>query len=227
MSRTRTGYTTVIFDLDGTLLDTLEDLHLTLNHTLKELDMPSRTLAETRAFVGNGIRKLIERAVPAGTDEQSIVRANKIFDEHYAAHCNDHTRPYPGIIEAVAKLRKQGVQVAVVSNKTQYAVDELVDIHFPSAFDAVVGVREGIAKKPARDMVDAALAEMGAAAQEDAAGGRAAYVGDSEVDIATAANAQMPCISVTWGFRDEAQLLAAGATTLAHNVDELMAALQR
>ena len=138
-----TSYSTVIFDLDGTLLDTLEDLHLTLNHTLAALGMPTRTLAETRAFVGNGIRRLIERAVPAGTDEATVAKANAEFDAHYAVHCNDHTRPYPGVPELLARLRGRGVRLAVVSNKTQYAVDELVGIHFEGAFDAVVGVRPG------------------------------------------------------------------------------------
>lgn len=215
-----THYSTVIFDLDGTLLDTLEDLHLTLNHTLAALGMPTRTLAETRAFVGNGIRRLIERAVPAGTDEATIAKANAEFDAHYTVHCNDHTRPYPGICELVAHLREKGVRVAVVSNKTQYAVDELVGIHFPGAFDAVVGVRPGVAKKPARDMVDMAIAEMGGVAC-----GPSVYVGDSEVDVATAAAAELPCLSVSWGFRTPEQLAEAGAATICATADELERAL--
>lgn len=213
-------YQTVIFDLDGTLLDTLEDLHLTLSHTLAALGMPERTFAETRAFVGNGIRRLIERAVPAGTDEATIAAANDEFDHHYARHCNDHTRPYPGICELVAHLREKGVRVAVVSNKTQYAVDELVGIHFPGAFDAVVGVRPGVARKPARDMVDVARAEMGGVAC-----GPSVYVGDSEVDVATAAAAGLPCLSVSWGFRTPEQLAEAGAATICATAAELERAL--
>lgn len=215
-----THYSTVIFDLDGTLLDTLEDLHLTLNHTLAALGMPTRTLAETRAFVGNGIRRLIERAVPAGTDEATVAKANAEFDTHYAVHCNDHTRPYPGVPELLARLRGRGVRLAVVSNKTQYAVDELVGIHFEGAFDAVVGVRPGVARKPARDMVDVAIAEMGGVAC-----GPSVYVGDSEVDVATAAAAELPCLSVSWGFRTPEQLAKAGAATICATADELERAL--
>lgn len=215
-----TRYSTVIFDLDGTLLDTLEDLHLTLNHTLEALGMPTRTLEETRAFVGNGIRRLIERAVPAGTSEDTIADANTEFDRRYAEHCNDHTRPYPGVPELLARLRERGVRLAVVSNKTQYAVDELVGIHFAGAFDAVVGVREGVARKPARDMVDVAIVEMGGAEA-----GAAVYVGDSEVDVATAASAELPCLSVSWGFRTPAQLREAGATAICATAEELEAAL--
>lgn len=214
-------YDTVIFDLDGTLLDTLEDLHLTLNHTLAALGMPERTFAETRAFVGNGIRRLIERAVPAGTDEATVAKANAEFDAHYARHCNDHTRPYPGVPELLARLRGRGVRLAVVSNKTQYAVDELVGIHFPGAFDAVVGVRPGVAKKPARDMVDVALAEMGGTAGE-----AAVYVGDSEVDVATAAAAGLPCLSVSWGFRTPEQLREAGASAICATAAELAVTLE-
>lgn len=206
---------TIIFDLDGTLLDTLEDLHLTLNYALAAHGMPERTLAETRAFVGNGIRRLIERAVPAGTGVGDIDEVQASFDAHYAEHCNDHTRPYPGIPELLTRLRGRGARLAVVSNKTQYAVDELVGIHFPGAFDAVVGVRGGVARKPARDMVDVALTEMGAHASG------AVYVGDSEVDVATAANAGLPCISVSWGFRTPEQLREAGASVIVSSAGDL------
>ena len=214
-------YDTVIFDLDGTLLDTLEDLHLTLNFALGAHGMPRRTFEETRAFVGNGIRRLIERAVPAGTDVTTTDEVQATFDGHYARHCNDHTRPYPGVPELLERLRERGARVAVVSNKTQYAVDELVGIHFAGAFDAVVGVREGVARKPARDMVDVALSEMGAAAQADVEGGRAVYVGDSEVDVATAANAGLPCISVSWGFRTPDELREAGATRIVSDASDI------
>ena len=221
-----TGYATIVFDLDGTLLDTLEDLHLTLNHALESQGLPSRTFEEARAFVGNGIRRLVERAVPHGTDDAVTEAVFDEFNRWYAVHCNDHTHAYAGMVELVASLRAEGRRVAVVSNKSDYAVQDLMAIYFPGAFDAVLGVREGIARKPARDMVDAALAEMGAAAQADAAAGRTVYVGDSEVDIATARNAQMPCVSVSWGFRDLAQLEAAGATRIAHSPAELATVLR-
>ena len=221
-----TGFATVVFDLDGTLLDTIEDLHLTLDHALEANGLAPRSLAEARAFVGNGIRKLVERGVPAHTPPEVVDAVFDEFNRHYAAHCNDHTSAYPGMRELVASLRSEGRRVAVVSNKSDYAVQELVGIYFPGAFDAVAGVREGIARKPARDMVDAALAAMGPGAQADAAAGRAAYVGDSEVDVATARNAQMPCLSVSWGFRSVAQLEEAGATRILATPDELARAIR-
>lgn len=210
----------VIFDLDGTLLNTLEDLHLTINHTLEWAGLPTQSHADTRAYVGNGIRKLVERSAPAGTPAEVVDELLAEFDRHYAEHCNDHTAPYPGIPELLERLHAEGIRTAVVSNKTQYAVTSLVDTHFPGAFKAVVGVREGIAKKPAPDMVRLALSEMGAA--EDVP---AVYVGDSEVDVATAANAALPCMAVAWGFRTEVQLTAAGATQIYTSAEELAQAL--
>ena len=215
------GYTTVVFDLDGTLLDTICDLHLALNHSLEALGLPPRTLEEATAFVGNGIHRLVERGVPAGTGADVVERVFSEFNRYYAAHCNDNTHPYPGIIELVRGLRAEGRHVAVVSNKSDYAVQDLVGVYFPGEFDAVLGVREGIRRKPARDMVDAALATMGPEAQASAASGRAAYVGDSEVDVQTARSAEMPCVSVSWGFRSVRQLREAGATTICATPDEL------
>ena len=156
-----TGYSTVVFDLDGTLLDTLEDLHLAINHTLAWAGLPEQTLAETRAYVGNGIRRLIENSVPGGTSADIIDTMQAEFDSFYAVHCDDHTHPYPGIPELLESLRAEGRRISVVSNKTDYAVASLVAKHFPDAFDVAVGVREGVAKKPARDMVDLALSLMG------------------------------------------------------------------
>lgn len=215
------GYTTVVFDLDGTLLDTIRDLHHALNHALGAFGLPGRTLAEATAFVGNGIHRLVERGVPTGTDAATVERVFDEFNAWYAKHCNDTTQAYPGVVELVRELRAEGRHVAVVSNKSDYAVQDLVRIYFPGEFDAVLGVREGIRKKPARDMVDAALAEMGEAAQADARAGRAAYVGDSEVDVQTAAAAEMPCVSVSWGFRSVDQLQEAGATTIVDTPAEL------
>lgn len=222
----------VIFDLDGTLLDTLEDLHLAINHTLAWAGLPEQGMAETRAYVGNGVRRLIERSVPAATPTEVVDELNAEFDRFYAEHCNDHTAPYPGVPELLERLRGAGVRCAVVSNKTQYAVSDLVRIHFPGAFEAVVGVREGVAKKPAPDMVALALAEMGDGANGPSAEGaaqapraHAAYVGDSEVDVATAKNSGLPCLAVSWGFRSEAQLTEAGATTICATTAALEKAL--
>ena len=211
------AYETVVFDLDGTLLNTLEDLHLSTNATLAAHDMPPRTLDEVRCFVGNGIRLLIHRAVPAGTPAATEDAVYQDFRAHYAAHCEDHTGPYPGIPELLAHLRAAGVRLAVVSNKGDFAVQELIARQFPGVFDAVLGECEerGIRKKPAPDMVNAALERMGAT--------RAGlvYVGDSEVDVQTAANVGCPCLSCTWGFRGREELLAAGATTLVDTPAEL------
>lgn len=217
-----TGYSTVVFDLDGTLLDTLEDLHLAINHTLTWAGLPEQTLADTRAYVGNGIRRLIENSVPKGTSADMIDTMQAEFDSFYAVHCDDHTHPYLGIPELLGRLRAEGRRISVVSNKTDYAVASLVAKHFPDVFDVAVGVREGVAKKPARDMVDLALSLMGEEAARDAAEGRAAYVGDSEVDVATSANAGLPCLAVCWGFRSTKQLADAGATVIARDARELM-----
>lgn len=211
------AYSTAIFDLDGTLLDSLEDLHLSTNVALAEHGLPARSLEEVRRFVGNGIRKLVERAVPAGTGAAEQEAVYEDFCAHYAAHCEDNTGPYPGILELLARLRAAGVRLAVVSNKGDFAVQELVARQFPGAFDAILGENEaaGIRKKPAPDMVEAALARMGA----DRDG--MVYIGDSEVDVQTAASVGCPCISCTWGFRSVDDLLAAGATTFVDTPDEL------
>ncbi len=214
------GVPLVIFDLDGTLLNTLEDLHLAINHTLAWAGLPEQGMAQTRAYVGNGIRRLIERSVPAGTPSDVVSVLNVEFDSFYAEHCRDNTQPYEGIPGLLARLGERGARMAVVSNKTQYAVSDLVEAHFPGAFDAVVGVRGGVAKKPAPDMVALALEEMGAGEL-----GRAVYVGDSEVDVATARNAGLECLAVSWGFRSEEQLVEAGATTICTTPAELEAAL--
>ncbi len=210
----------VIFDLDGTLLNTLEDLHLAINHTLAWAGLPEQGIAQTRAYVGNGIRRLIERSVPAGTPPEVVDELNAEFDSFYAEHCRDNTQPYEGIPGLLARLGERGARMAVVSNKTQYAVSDLVEAHFPGVFDAVVGVREGVAKKPAPDMVALALEEMGTGEL-----GHAVYVGDSEVDVATARNAGLECLAVSWGFRNEAQLVEAGATTICATPAELEAVL--
>lgn len=224
------AFETVVFDLDGTLLDTLNDLHLSTNAALAAHDMPARTLDEVRRFVGNGIALLIHRAVPEGTpaDVEAAVLAD--FRRHYGAHCEDHTGPYPGIPELLAHLRAAGVRVAVVSNKADFAVQELVARQFPDTFDAVLGECEerGVRKKPAPDMVEAALKRMGAAAGAPGQGDPSptdhatlAYVGDSEVDVATAANVGCACVGCAWGFRGRESLLASGATVVVDTPAEL------
>lgn len=208
-------YEAAIFDLDGTLLDTLEDLKNACNHVLTELDLPTRTLEEIRSFVGNGILNLIRRAVPAGTDEEIIRRAYERFLPWYNAHCMDETRPYPGIPEVITALRNAGLRTAVVSNKADPAVQELISHFFPGRFDAIAGEKEGVRKKPAPDTVFSVLHTL------DCPPEKAVYIGDSDVDIETAANAGTSCIAVTWGFRSREFLLAHGAEILAEEPEML------
>lgn len=212
-------YDLAIFDLDGTILDTLEDLAGSTNAALAESGYPARTVDEVRRFVGNGIRKLIQRAVPEGTSPEGAERALAAFRAHYAEHSMDATRPYPGIPEMLSRLRAAGLRLAVVSNKVDEAVKVLCGAYFPGIFDEAVGERPGIRKKPAPDAVDAVLASLGAARD------RAAYIGDSDVDILTAQNAGMDGLIVTWGFRDAAFLKEKGARRLLDTPAELYDAL--
>ncbi len=207
--------TLVIFDMDGTILNTLEDLLESTNAALAANGFPERSLAEVRRFVGNGIAKLIERAVPEGTPADVRGRVLADFKEHYAVHCADHTHPYAGVPELLADLRARGVLTAVVSNKADFAVQTLARDYFPGLFDCVLGEKEGIAKKPAPDMVNAVLNKLGVAP----AGAR--YVGDSEVDVETARNSGLSGVFVTWGFRSVETLRAAGAAVLAATPAEL------
>ncbi len=214
-------YRAVLFDMDGTLLDTLEDMTASINAALSAEGLPRRTVDEVRRFVGNGNRKLAERAAGAGGGKDLTERVLRRFHEHYAVHCADHTRPYAGAAELLDRLRGRGIRTAVISNKADYAVRSLAARYFPGGFDCVTGEREGIRRKPAPDGLLAALAEMGAGKDE------AVYVGDSDVDIAAARNAGLPCISVTWGFRTKDFLLSRGASQTADTMDELEALLLR
>ncbi len=188
--------TTVVFDLDGTLLNTLEDLADSTNHALRLHGMPERSLEEIRRFVGNGVRKLIERAVPEGTDEARFEEVFADFKRYYVNHCMVKTDLYPGIRELLRTLKAEHYKTAIVSNKLQSGVDELYRHYFTDTVEIAVGERSGMQRKPAPDMVELALREMGATQEETV------YVGDSDVDIATAVNSGLPCISVLWGFRD-------------------------
>lgn len=208
---------TVVFDLDGTLLNTLDDLTTSTNYALSHHGLPLRTRGEVRQFVGNGIRNLIRLAVPSGSSPELIETVHATFDKHYAAHNLDQTAPYPGIIELVQRLREQGVSCCVVSNKGDYAVQPLMEHFFPQLFDFVCGEREreGIRRKPWPDTVLTCMRQVHADPQSTV------YVGDSEVDILTAHNANIPCITVLWGFRDEAYLRDQGATQIARTIPEL------
>ena len=208
-------YTLAIFDLDGTILNTLEDLADSLNAALEQSGYPGRTLEEVRCFVGNGIRKLIERGVPEGTDETAVSQVHKDFTEYYKVHCADKTRPYEGILDLLTGLKKAGCKLAVVSNKADYGVQELCRRYFDGMFDIAVGEREGVLKKPAPDSVNEVLRRL-RVRREDAV-----YIGDSEVDIETAANAGMDHIIVDWGFRKAEFLKKRGAKVMVSRPEEI------
>lgn len=207
----------VIFDLDGTLLNTLDDLADSTNYALSKFGYPTRTIDEVRQFVGNGVAKLIERAIPEGKNNPNFEKCLAIFKENYAQNMYNKTAPYNGIIEMLSNLKSKGIKIAVVSNKFDLAVKELCKKYFESFIDFAAGENEvqGIKKKPAPDTVISVLNEFNFAPED------AVYVGDSDVDIMTAKNSKMPCISVTWGFRDEKFLLENGATILINAPSEI------
>ena len=244
-------YKTYIFDLDGTLLDTLGDLATSVNFALRAYGMPEHSIDEVRRFVGNGVRLLMERAVPEGADNPLFDEAFATFRQHYMEHSLDTTRPYDGIPETLAALKARGCRLAVVSNKFMSATQELIHHFFPDTIEVAIGEHEaeGIRKKPAPDTVFAALRALNVSIPElgepscivsppklgepsciisppklggDRGGLNAIYVGDSDVDIQTARNAGLPCISVLWGFRDRAFLLQHGAETLISSPSELL-----
>ena len=212
-------YQLAIFDMDGTVLDTLEDLKDALNVVLKEAGFPERTLEEVRHFVGNGIHKLIERGVPQGTDPAVTERVFDAFNRYYALHCAEQTRPYDGITDLIAALRKAGLKTALLSNKSDYAVQSLCQQYFDGLFDIALGVKEGLQKKPSPDGVELICKQLRIAKRETV------YIGDSEVDIATAANAGIDCIAVEWGFRTREEILAANAETIVSTNEELTNAI--
>ena len=189
-------YKAVIFDLDGTLLNTLEDLTDAVNHVMRQFNYPEHTIEEIRSFVGNGIKLLIERSLPDGKDNPEFDKIFSEFKLYYTSHCQIKTRPYDRIMELIAALKEQGYKLAIVSNKNQSAVTELNNIYFSDYISTAIGEKEGVRKKPAPDTVIKALSELGISSDD------AVYVGDSDVDRETAENSNMDCISVTWGFRD-------------------------
>lgn len=209
---------TIIFDLDGTLLNTLDDLARSTNYALSQYNYPTRTTDQVRSFVGNGIRLLIERALPDKVSDDEFEKVFATFKEHYMIHCNDQTGAYEGIPELLKKLKGHHIKMAIVSNKADAATKELHELYFKGLIDVAIGENEaaGIRKKPSADMVIEALRELGSTSSE------AIYVGDSDVDIDTAANANMDCISCSWGFRSIEFLKEHGATHIINKPDELL-----
>jgi len=209
---------TYIFDLDGTLLDTLGDLASSVNYALRQCHMPEHTVDAVRLMVGNGVRLLMERAVPGGAANEKFDRAFATFREHYMHHSLDTTRPYDGIPAMLSELRRRGCHTAVVSNKFDAATKALCRHFFADTIEVAIGEHEaeGIRKKPAPDTVVEALRQLGVGREQ------AVYVGDSDVDILTARNSGLPCISVLWGFRSREFLVAHGATTFVTRPAELL-----
>lgn len=209
-------YRLIIFDMDGTILNTIDDLADCTNYALRKLGLPERTLGEVRNFVGNGIAKLIDRSVPAGTDAVIRDKVYEQFTAYYKEHCADKTRPYDGIVELLGKLHESGYKTAVVSNKADFAVQDLCAEYFDGLFDMAVGAKDGVAKKPAPDSVNEVLDRLGIDRQD------AVYIGDSDVDIATAANSGLDSIIVEWGFRDREFLIQHGAKVLVKKPEDVM-----
>ncbi len=206
----------IVFDLDGTLLDTLQDLTNAVNFALRENGMPERTTDEVRRFVGNGVEKLMIRAIFDGKGNALFDKAFMDFKSYYAAHCKDFTSPYPGVLPLMKKLKERGYAMAIVSNKIDSAVKALDREYFGEYTSAAIGETEGVARKPAPDTVEKALREIGVKKRN------AIYVGDSDVDIETAKNSGLPCVSVLWGFRDKAFLLEHGADIFINKPQELL-----
>lgn len=206
----------VVFDLDGTLLNTLTDLAASCNHALRQMKLPERTEDEIRQFVGNGARLLCHRAVGLNAPEEMADQCLKLFQADYNLHMNDHTAPYPGILDMLRALQDAGIPCAVVSNKYDLATKAICEHYFGSLISVSIGEGNGITKKPCPDGVNKALSLMGVTSDE------ALYVGDSDTDVKTAQNACLPCVGVTWGFRSREILEMAGAGSIVDSPAELL-----
>lgn len=208
----------VIFDLDGTLLNTLDDLCDSTNYALKQFGYPARTLDEVRSFVGNGVKKLIERAIPNGCANENFEKCLAVFKEHYKQNMYNKTAPYSGVLNMLKELRIKGIKIAVVSNKFDTAVKELCKKYFGDLVQVAIGENEaaGVRKKPAPDSVFKAMQDLKLSVED------VIYVGDSETDVQTAKNAKIDCIGCTWGFRSRDVLAKEGATYIIDTPDEIL-----
>ena len=212
-------YQAVLFDMDGTVLDTLEDLYDSINHSLAHFSLPPVTRELVRQSLGNGAAFLVSRCVPADCSPELQAEVLAYYKPWYDAHCLIKTGPYDGILPMMHALKAAGLRLAIISNKPDPAVQELAAAFFPGLLELSVGESPAIRRKPAPDTV------LAAAKQMDLLPSQCVYVGDTEVDIETARNAGMDCITVTWGFRDENQLVSSGATILVHNMEQLRSLL--
>ena len=212
-------FKTYIFDLDGTLLSTLNDLASSTNYALRWAGMPERTIEEVRMFVGNGVKILMERAIPEGVNNPKFEETYAKFREHYMEHNLDTTRPYDGVPELLHELKRRGKHLAIVSNKFYAATQDLAKHFFPDTIEVAIGERENIRKKPAPDTVLEALRQLNVSKED------AVYIGDSDVDIMTAKNSGLPCISVLWGFRDKDFLIEHGGSLFVEKPIEILSRL--
>lgn len=212
-------FKTYIFDLDGTLLSTLNDLASSTNYALRWAGMPERTIEEVRMFVGNGVKLLMERAIPEGVNNPKFEETYAKFREHYMEHNLDTTRPYDGVPELLHELKRRGKHLAIVSNKFYAATQDLAKHFFPDTIEVAIGERENIRKKPAPDTVLEALRQLNVSKED------AVYIGDSDVDIMTAKNSGLPCISVLWGFRDKDFLIEHGGSLFVDKPIEILSSL--
>jgi len=210
------SYKAVVFDLDGTLLDTIEDLTDAVNMTMRHYGWPEHTIAQVKTYVGNGVGWLVECAVPGGKTNPLFEEALEIQKQNYAQVCENKTRPYDGIMEVIRKLKEYGYKLSIVSNKGQEAVEALRKLYFSDVIEVAIGERDGIRRKPAPDTAFEAVKRMGADIETSV------YVGDSEVDLATARNAGMDCISVSWGFRPKQLLIENGAKVICDTPEDLL-----
>ncbi|MBQ8006195.1 MAG: HAD family hydrolase [Lachnospiraceae bacterium] len=211
--------TTIIFDMDGTVLNTLDDLTDSVNYVFSKFGLPARSRDEYRQFFGNGIGYAMKCAAPEGTPDSLIEEMIPVFKEYYDIHCLDKTGTYDGIIDLMKELRDSGCKMAIVSNKIDSAVKELNERFFSEYVSVAIGERPGVSRKPAPDTVFAALAELGSSPDE------AVYIGDSEVDLMTAKNSNLPCIAVLWGFRDRDFLIKYGASAFAKTPKDIISYL--
>ena len=216
--------TTLIFDLDGTLMNTLDDLHDSVSYALKEAGLKPNDKQDTRRFLGNGIRNLINKSVMYSNpdaDEALKERVFATFRAYYVAHSMDKTAPYKGINEVLEKCKNKGFSTAIVSNKLDPAVKDLHKAFFAHTIDVAIGEKPAIKRKPAPDMVNEAIQQLSLLHGTEIHKFECIYIGDSEVDLQTAKNSAIPCIAVSWGFRDKDYLMEQGAETIIDQPDEL------
>lgn len=212
-------YDAILYDMDGTVLDTLGDLTDSVNHSLEYFHFPPVSPKRLAGFLGNGAIQLIIRSCPPGTDEEIIQKMYDIYTPWYGDHCSIKTAPYAGIPEMMRRFKEMGVKQAVISNKPDIAVKPLAEQYFPGLLELAVGDSEFVRRKPAPDTVFAAARQMNVPIE------KCVYIGDTEVDIETAKNAGIDCVAVTWGFRSPEELIAAGAKVMVNDCDELFKVL--